>query len=242
MKVLVTGGAGFTGTEIVRILSAHHQVRSMDIHPHGHQVHDVIVGDVSDLNTCASAVAGVDAVVMCHMAKNPDGYRTPERAIDINVKGTANLYHSMAGHGARRAVLISSTGVLRDPPAPVASVGEGPYSLGSKKGMYGLTKVLQEMTARHFFEAEAIVTTILRPGWIVRDESLLTKYGGKVEHYESHLIDPRDIGTAVLAALSLSEPTLEAFHLVQTDSNYHQPDQCLRLGWQPAHHFDELRV
>jgi nucleoside-diphosphate-sugar epimerase len=241
MEILLTGGTGFTGKAIAKILTKEHRVRSLDIRPSGPDVHEGLVGDIADLATCERAVEGMDAVVLCHMAPNPDGYHTPVQAIDINVKGAANIYHAMAKRQMKRAVLISSTGVLRDSPEPVAIPGEGPYSIGPAKGMYGLTKVLQEMVSRYYFETHGMITTILRPGWIVDHESLMTKYGNNVDQYVSHLIDPRDIGEAVLAALRLPDPKFEAFALVQDDSPRERVEPNTRLGWKPQYRFEALR-
>ena len=57
----------------------------------------------------------MDAMVLCHMAPNPNGYKVPPPAFDINVKGTANLYHAAAEAGLKTVVLISSCGVLAKP-------------------------------------------------------------------------------------------------------------------------------
>jgi nucleoside-diphosphate-sugar epimerase len=241
MKLLLTGAAGFAGNAIAKILITQHHVRSLDVRSAGQLVHEDLVGDIADLLTCERAVEGVDAVVLCHMARNPDGYTTPGPAIDINVKGTANIYHAMSKRGIKRAVLISTTGVLRDAPEPVAIPGDGPYTIGPTKALYGLTKVMQEIVSRYYFESDQIITTILRAGWIVMDGSLETKYGQKIDQYVSHLIDPRDIGEAVMSSLRLTDPKLEAFALVQDDAPRAQVEPNARLKWHPRFRFDDLR-
>src|SRR5437762_1734126 len=146
MRLLLTGAAGYAGSGLGKVLAGKHWVRSLDIRQPGSELHDAVVGDIADLDTCTKSLDTIDAVVFCHMAKNPDGYKTPVQAIDINVKGTANLYHAMAERGLKRAVLISTCGVMLDPPAPVAMPGVGPFNYGPdpKQTMYGLTKIMQE--------------------------------------------------------------------------------------------------
>lgn len=243
MRLLLTGSAGYAGRGIGQVLSTKHWVRGMDVRPSGPELQDAVVGDVGDLATCAAALEGIEAVVLCHMAPNPAGYKTPPAAIDINVKGTANLYHIMAERAIKRAVLISTAGVLRKPPLPPALPGDGPYNLGQdpKQTLYGLTKVMQEMMACYYYETAGIVTTMLRPSWIVYDEKLITKYGEKMEDYNSGLIDPRDIGEAILAALSLADPKVEAFPLMQDDADVDLSAVQQRLGWHAKFKFATLK-
>jgi dTDP-L-rhamnose 4-epimerase len=127
MKVLVTGGAGFIGSHIVRALgSAGHEVSTLDsLHPAAHKapVHpDVTIGDVRDAATVAEALRGVDAV--CHQAAmvgiGVDFADAPEY-VSCNDFGTAVLLAEMARAGVRRLVLASSMVVY----------GEGRYECGS---------------------------------------------------------------------------------------------------------------
>jgi len=238
MTILVTGSAGYTGRGIVEVLRACHEVRGLDIKP-CEGLADNVVGDLTDLDICRGAVAGVDTVVLCHMAPNPTGYRDPVQAIDINVKGTANLYHAMAEHGVHRAVLISTIGVCPgngsgESPVP----GSGPYNYGND--LYRLSKVLQECVAVHYSASDNIVTTFLRPSYICY-ESRITKYGKEVMEYSPTLVDPRDVGTAALKALALEAPGQEAFLLLQDDAEQDMTATHQRLGWHPRYTFDDLR-
>lgn len=219
------------------VMAARHNVRGLDIQRGDGSLPDLQVGDLTDPATCRQAVEGRDAIVMCHMAPNPDGYKTPPPAIDINVKGTANLYHAAVDAGIRRVVLISTLGVLRDNRHNVMP-GEGPYQ---HKGLfYALTKIMQEYLARYYYEHHQISTVVLRPGWIVYDESLTTKYGERMTEYNASLVDPRDIGTAALKALDLSDPGIAAFNIAQDDADYDQTGTHSVLGWHPHFTFPTL--
>ena len=242
MKVLFTGATGYTGRGMATVLAAHHHVRGADIRSAPTACQELMVTDITDLAACQRAVAGMEAIVMCHMAPNPDGYKTPPMAFDINVKGTANLYHAAVEHGVRRVVLISSMGTLQNKPtvARDAVPGVGPYGYGG--GMYALTKIIQEGIACHYFIAHKLPTAILRPSWIVNDDLLITKYGEKMVNYNSSLIDPRDIGRAAVAALALPDLGLEHFNLGQDDydQQYDMAGTRKRLGWHPEHRFATL--
>ncbi|TXS00560.1 NAD-dependent epimerase/dehydratase family protein [Streptomyces sp. col6] len=131
MRVLVTGGAGFIGSEIVRSLtSAGHETVVLDAllpSAHGHAVHRpaddaegrMLVGDVRDRAAVDRALHGVDAV--CHQAAmvglGKDFADAPEY-VGCNDLGTAVLLAAMAGAGVRNLVLAGSMVVY----------GEGRYA------------------------------------------------------------------------------------------------------------------
>ncbi len=240
MRLLVTGSAGYTGSGMAEVIAAEHHVRGADIRP-SLTVQESVVADVTDLDACRRLTEGVDAVVMCHMARNPDGYKTPVDACDINVKGTANLFHAMKEQGVRRAVLISSAGVLLPAPGAMAEPGAGPYRISHPQtSMYVLTKVFQEQIACFYHATAGIVTTMLRPGWIVYDGKLETKYGEKMERYHDSLIDPRDIGTAVLGALRMPAPQVEAFYITSALDAPGMGHAMERLQWRPQFGYPTL--
>ncbi|HOF90157.1 MAG TPA: NAD(P)-dependent oxidoreductase [Armatimonadota bacterium] len=237
MRVLLTGAAGYAGRGIAAILSAAHHVRSLDIRE-APMAAESVIGSIADLDVCRAALMEMDAAVLCHMAPNPTGYATPVQAIDVNVKGTANLYHCAVEQGLTRIVLISSTGVLPKAPGATAVPGDGPYNF--HHSLYVLTKIMQEDIARFYHETHGVSTVILRPGWIVYDEDFTTKYGAKMERYDTGLIDPRDIGAAAAGALALPAPGLEAIDLGQDDSGFDVTTARERLGWAPRYRFTGL--
>jgi dTDP-L-rhamnose 4-epimerase len=121
MRVLVTGGAGFIGGHVVGAYrAAGHEVRVLDallpaVHPSypdgppGLHGVELVVGDVRDPSTVATALDGVDAV--CHQAAmvglGVDVQDMPDYA-GINGTGTAVLLAAMARAGIGRLVLASS--------------------------------------------------------------------------------------------------------------------------------------
>src|ERR1700737_5368639 len=66
-RVLVTGGSGFVGANLVtELLDRGHQVRSFDRAPSPLPAHprlEVIEGDICDQQTVAAAVDGIDPVI-----------------------------------------------------------------------------------------------------------------------------------------------------------------------------------
>lgn len=237
MRVLVTGAAGYAGRGITSVLSESHHVRSLDLREAAPAAESV-VGDVTDLTVCRSALVDMEAVVLCHLAPNPYQYSEPGVPLDVNVKGAANLYYGAVELGIRRFVLISTTGVLRREEGLGAVPGDGPYNF--HYNFYALTKIMQEDLARFYHEKHGVSTIVLRPGWIVYDEDFVTKYGQRLERYDPGLIDPRDIGKVVGVALALSDPGLEAYEIGQDDCGLDLAPARTRLGWDPQYRFAGL--
>ena len=120
-RVLVTGGSGFVGANLVtELLNRGHHVRSFDRAPSPLAEHaglDVVVGDITDPESVAAAVEGIDTVI--HTAALielmgggavTDEYRT--RSFAVNVEGTKNLVHAGQRAGVSRFVYTASNSVV----------------------------------------------------------------------------------------------------------------------------------
>ncbi len=120
-RVLVTGGSGFVGANLVtELLDRGHRVRSFDRAPSPLPAHprlEVIEGDICDQQTVAAAVDGIDTVI--HTAAIIDlmggGSVTEEyrqRSFAVNVTGTQNLVHAAQAAGVKRFVYTASNSVV----------------------------------------------------------------------------------------------------------------------------------
>ena len=123
-RALVTGGAGFIGSHLVRrLVDQGHDVRVVDSLVTGFrqnldEVEDriqFIEGDISDRRVCADAVAGIEIVY--HVAALPSVPRSmvdPVGTHKTNVDGTLYLLEAGRKAGVRRFVYSSSSSVYGD--------------------------------------------------------------------------------------------------------------------------------
>lgn len=167
MKVLITGGTGFTGTHLTRrYLENGHEVVVIDNQPglffeelEGLGA-DIRIGSVTDGNLVDEATRGCELVH--HVAAMFRKVNLPKQAYwDVNVQGTRNVMKSALKHGVRRVVYCSTCGVHGD-------VGGGPASEASPiapADWYQHTKYLGEEVATEYLEKGLDVVT-LRPAAI----------------------------------------------------------------------------
>src|SRR5258708_3336339 len=119
MKTLVTGGAGFIGSNLLRLLLAQgHEGtgldnlssryrRNLDPFPEVR----LIEGDVRDADAVGRAARGVEAIF--HLAASVGNKRSIEHPIEdseINVIGTLRVLEAARSVGARKVVFSSSAG------------------------------------------------------------------------------------------------------------------------------------
>ncbi|MGQ0647611.1 MAG: NAD-dependent epimerase/dehydratase family protein [Gemmatimonadaceae bacterium] len=124
MKTLVTGGAGFIGSHVVRrLLTLGHSVRVVDNLSTGRRQNlaeveadiDLRIADVADADVCHDAVDGVEVVF--HIAALPSVPRSIEDPLgthSANVNATLNLLEAGRRSGVRRFIFSSSSSVYGD--------------------------------------------------------------------------------------------------------------------------------
>ncbi|MBM3124393.1 MAG: NAD-dependent epimerase/dehydratase family protein [Chloroflexi bacterium] len=122
MRHLVTGGAGFIGSHIVRaLLDAAEDVRVLDDFSTGKPENlsgmkvELIEGDLRDIEAVSRAVQGID--IIFHEAafvSVPESLLRPIECFDVNVNGTTRLLDMAKHAGVKRVVIASSAAVYGD--------------------------------------------------------------------------------------------------------------------------------
>jgi 3beta-hydroxy-delta5-steroid dehydrogenase/steroid delta-isomerase len=181
--VLVTGGSGFVGTNLVaELLDRGHRVRSFDRVPSPLPPHErlqTLVGDVIDADDAASAVDGIDTVF--HTAAVIDlmggGSATARaRSFAVNVGGTQNLVHAAQAAGVKRFVYTASNSVVMGG-RPIAGGDETlPYT-DRFRDLYTETKVTAERFVLSQNGVGGLLTCSIRPSgiWGRGDQTMFRK-------------------------------------------------------------------
>src|SRR3954462_9070988 len=121
---LVTGGAGFIGSSIVRaLLGRGDEVRVLDNFFSGKRENladvardiELVEGDVRDESVTARACAGVEVVLHeAAIASVPRSLADPIATNEANVSGTLNVLHAAKKAGVRRVVYAGSSSAYGD--------------------------------------------------------------------------------------------------------------------------------
>ncbi len=168
-KVLVTGGSGFTGINLIRfLLEKGVQVRSLDLVPFTYEDCkdriESIVGDIRDPAAVDRALADIDLVI--HTAMALPLY--PEHDIlTTGIDGTRLLLDKTLEHGIPRFIHISSTAVYGIPDHHPLDEDDQLDGVGP----YGIAKVKAEGICAEY-RAKGLVVTVIRPKSFIGPERL----------------------------------------------------------------------
>lgn len=148
---LVTGGAGFIGSNIVEELVRHgHSVRVLDNFATGRRENvapfldkiDLIDGDIRDEEACRCAVDGIDYVLhQAAMVSVPRSLAEPVMISDVNIMGTMKLLTAAAKARVRRFVYAASSSAYGDQSVSVKNeqllpMPLSPYAAAKLAGEY----------------------------------------------------------------------------------------------------------
>jgi nucleoside-diphosphate-sugar epimerase len=168
MRYLVTGGAGFIGSNIVdELLHRGEQVVVLDDLSSGKEenlaaVRDKIelhIGSITDLAALQSACVGADYVI--HLAARtsvPRSVANPIETNHVNIDGTLNVLVAARDAKVRRVVFAASSSAYGETPElpKQESMPSAPIS------PYGVTKLAGELYAQVFGRAYGLENTSLR--------------------------------------------------------------------------------
>lgn len=164
-RVLVTGGAGFIGANVVRsLLNQRYSVRVLDNFSSGRREYlrgldiEVIEGDIRSKATIQKALEDCHAVVhLAAMTGVLDSIAHPDTCFEINVAGTFQLLQACVAGNVKHFVFASSNAALgeHDPPVDEMTI---PRPLSP----YGASKLAGEAYCLSFSHSYGIRTTVLR--------------------------------------------------------------------------------
>ncbi len=167
-RYLVTGGAGFIGSNIVeellkrgdfvRVLDNFSTGRRSNLDPFKNDI-DLIEGDIRSYHVVQKACQGIDFVL--HQAALPSVPRSifdPITSNDVNVNGTLNILHAAKECNVKRVVYASSSSVYGDNPKSPKSEDFIP----NPKSPYAVSKLTGEYYCKVFHQIYGLETVSLR--------------------------------------------------------------------------------
>lgn len=220
-RVLVTGGAGFIGGHLVRLLAERgERVRVLD-RPGFSVSHlpreiDVVEGDIRDRDCVRRAVAGCEEVY--HLAANPQLWTWPKKLFrQVNYVGAVNVMEEALAAGARRVLHTSTESILTRARQAEPIREDQVVPPDDVIGPYCRSKYLAELHAFALARAGAPVVIVnptlpVGPGDLGRSPPTRMIFDfcrGKRREYldaELNLIDVRDVAFGMVRAMEVGSP------------------------------------
>lgn len=235
MKALVTGGAGFIGSNLIRLLTDNgHRVTVLDDLSSGHRPNldpfpevGFVNGDVRDAAVVREAMDGAEAVF--HLAASVGNTRSIEQPItdsEINVIGTLRVLEEARRRGIRKVVFSSSAGIFGElKTLPIAE--DHPTEPDSP---YGASKLAAEKLCLAYSKLHGMRCVCLRYFNVFGVNQRYDAYGNVIPIFVHRLLrgltltifgdgeqtrdfaDARDVAAANIAAAQ-AEDTWGAFNI-----------------------------
>ena len=170
MKILITGGAGFIGSNLCEYFLAQGQeVVCLDNFSTGHR-HNIapfltndnfqlIEGDIRNLQDCKLAVTGVDYILHeAALGSVPRSISDPITTNEVNVSGFLNMLTAARDAGVKRFVYAASSSTYGDS----ESLPKVEEIIGKPLSPYAITKYVNELYAEIFSRIYGLETIGLR--------------------------------------------------------------------------------
>ena len=165
-KILVTGGAGFVGSNLVRTLINFYDAKLtvLDDLFTGTEEHlkglnyEFVKGSVEDAELVSRVVTGKDVVFHLAARNIIVSNKNPREDLEVNVVGSFNVYEACLKHSVDRVVYTSTSSIYGNPTSiPVAEDDRKSFL-----SFYSASKFSGEVYAKAFNEMHNLPITILR--------------------------------------------------------------------------------
>ncbi|WP_433895721.1 SDR family oxidoreductase [Sphingobacterium mizutaii] len=169
-KILITGGAGFIGSNLTEyFLGKGHQVVVLDNFATGHR-HNIIQharnpnfllieGDIRNVADCEKAVQGVGFVLhQAALGSVPRSIKDPQTSNEVNVSGFLNMLVAARDANVKRFIYAASSSTYGDS----ESLPKVEDKIGKPLSPYAITKYVNELYAEIFSKTYGIETIGLR--------------------------------------------------------------------------------
>lgn len=169
-KILITGGAGFIGSNLTEhFLNQGHQVVVLDNFATGHRHNiaqhegnpnfELIEGDIRSLTDCERAVEGIDYVLhQAALGSVPRSIKDPQTSNEVNVSGFLNMLVAARDAGVKRFIYAASSSTYGDS----ENLPKVEDVIGKPLSPYAITKYVNELYAEIFSKTYGLETIGLR--------------------------------------------------------------------------------
>lgn len=172
MRILVTGGAGFIGSNLVESLLKNPQVelvRVLDNLATGtiknieefvsNPKFEFLEGDIRNYEACLKATDGIDLVShQAALGSVPRSINDPLTTNEVNISGTLNIFTAAKENRIKRVVYAASSSTYGDHPG-LPKVED---AIGNPLSPYAVTKYVNELYAKVYANAYGLQTIGLR--------------------------------------------------------------------------------
>src|SRR5215203_6164859 len=160
MKVLITGGAGFIGSnlvehllqkpgvEVVRVLDnlATGNLKNIEVFESDAKF-EFVQGDIRDYDNCLLACDGIDLIShQAALGSVPRSINDPLTSNDVNITGTLNIFTAAKERNIKRLVYAASSSTYGDHPG-LPKIED---KIGKPLSPYAVTKYVNELYAKVF--------------------------------------------------------------------------------------------
>ena len=169
-KILVTGGAGFIGSNLCEVLlEKNNKVVCLDNYATGKRQNvahlatnknfSLLEGDIRNLEDCKKATNGVDYVLhQAALGSVPRSIKDPITSNDVNVSGFLNMLVASRDNAVKRFVYAASSSTYGDS----KSMPKVEHIIGKPLSPYAITKYVNELYADIFSKTYGLETIGLR--------------------------------------------------------------------------------
>jgi len=169
-KVLVTGGAGFIGSNLCEeLLKNDNKVVCLDNFSTGKKENiesiitnpnfELIEGDIRNYEDCEKAVDGVEIVLhQAALGSVPRSIKDPMTSTDVNISGFVKMLFAAKEAGVKRFVYAASSSTYGDS----QNMPKVEHIIGNPLSPYAITKYTNEIYAKNFYDIYGIETIGLR--------------------------------------------------------------------------------
>jgi len=172
MKILVTGGAGFIGSNLAEALLTDKRVEKVRVLDNlstgslenirefeGHPKFELVIGDIQDYAICLEATNNIDLVShQAALGSVPRSIKDPLTSNNVNITGTLNIFTAAKERNIKRVVYAASSSTYGDHPG----LPKTEDKIGRPLSPYAVTKYVNELYASVYADLYGIEMIGLR--------------------------------------------------------------------------------